>query len=151
MSAGRRLQFMRKKLGLVLLFSALLSSVAPVARETSVAAPRPNVLFISGRRPDAIRVWNLTSHFRQTAPDVISLPEHFKHHGYITQGIGKIYHDPAYADRVAALSGELKKGFMTFLTFMPLRSQNLLPDLPQPSSGQMAGVSNGTLLVAGGS
>jgi arylsulfatase A-like enzyme len=51
--------------------------------------------FLSGRRPDAIRVWNLTSHFRKTAPDVISLPEHFKRHGYITQGIGKIYHDPA--------------------------------------------------------
>src|SRR5215475_2572816 len=140
MSAGRRFQFMCKKLGLVLLFSAMLSCVAPGAQETSVAAPRPNVLFI-----------NLTSHFRQTAPDVVSLPEQFKHHGYITQDIGKIYHDPAYADRVAALSGELKKGFMTFLTFMPLRSQNLLPDLPQPSSGQMAGVSNGTLLVAGGS
>src|SRR5215831_4834878 len=92
MSAGRRFQFMRKKLGLVLLFSALLSCVAPGARETPVAAAA-----------------------------------------------------------VAALSGELKKGFMTFLTFMPLRSQNTLPDLPQPSSGQMAGVSNGTLLVAGGS
>ncbi|HEY6403275.1 MAG TPA: sulfatase-like hydrolase/transferase [Blastocatellia bacterium] len=51
--------------------------------------------FLSGRRPDSIRVWNLTSHFRQTATDVVSLPEHFKRHGYVTQGIGKIYHDPA--------------------------------------------------------
>jgi arylsulfatase A-like enzyme/N-acetylneuraminic acid mutarotase len=51
--------------------------------------------FLSGRRPDSIRVWNLTSHFRQTAPDVVSLPEHFKRQGYVTQGIGKIYHDPA--------------------------------------------------------
>jgi arylsulfatase A-like enzyme/N-acetylneuraminic acid mutarotase len=51
--------------------------------------------FLSGRRPDAIHVWNLTSHFRKTAPDVVSLPEHFKLHGYVTQGIGKIYHDPA--------------------------------------------------------
>ncbi|MBO0860962.1 MAG: sulfatase-like hydrolase/transferase [Chloracidobacterium sp.] len=258
---------MRKKLVLALL-GLLLFSVAPVTREESVAAQRPNVLFIvtddlrttlgsygdstaitpnidrlarrsllfthayvqqavcnpsrqsflSGRRPDAIRVWNLTSHFRQTAPDVISLPEHFKRHGYIAEGIGKIYHDPAemqdpmswslpatfnvlakkedyllrenqappdkperkmaafeaadvpdeaypdgkvaaaavaatetvnlasdpaYADRIAALSGELKKGFMT------LRSQNPLPDLPRSSSGQMAGVSDGTLLVIG--
>ncbi|HZF41331.1 MAG TPA: sulfatase/phosphatase domain-containing protein, partial [Blastocatellia bacterium] len=53
--------------------------------------------------------------------------------------------DPAYGDRMAALSGELKKGFMT------LRSQNSLPDLPRASSGQMAGVSNGTILVIGGS
>jgi len=48
---------------------------------------------------------------------------------------------------MAVLSRELKKGFMT------LRSQNHphLPDLPQASGGQMAGVSNGTLLVIGGS
>jgi arylsulfatase A-like enzyme len=51
--------------------------------------------FLSGRRPDSIHVWNLTSHFRQTAPDVVSLPEYFKGQGYVSQGIGKIYHDPA--------------------------------------------------------
>jgi iduronate 2-sulfatase len=47
---------------------------------------------LSGRRPDSIRVWDLHSHFRQTAPDVVSLPEHFKENGYFAQGIGKIYH-----------------------------------------------------------
>jgi iduronate 2-sulfatase len=47
---------------------------------------------LSGRRPDSIRVWNLHTHFRKTAPDVVSLPEHFKLNGYFAQGIGKIYH-----------------------------------------------------------
>src|SRR5262245_40200591 len=132
---------MRKKLGLVLLLGALLFGVSPVARETPIAAPRPNVLFIvmddlrttlgsygdataitpnidrlaagsllfthstgrqavsnpsrqsflSERRPYSIRLSNLMSHFHQTAPDVVSLPEHFNRHGYVTQCIGKIY------------------------------------------------------------
>jgi iduronate 2-sulfatase len=47
---------------------------------------------LSGRRPDSIRVWDLHTHFRKTAPDVVSLPEHFKLNGYLAQGIGKIYH-----------------------------------------------------------
>jgi iduronate 2-sulfatase len=47
---------------------------------------------LSGRRPDSIRVWDLHTHFRETSPDVVSLPEYFKLNGYFTQGIGKIYH-----------------------------------------------------------
>ncbi|OAM89699.1 sulfatase [Termitidicoccus mucosus] len=48
---------------------------------------------LSGRRPDSIRVWDLHAEFRETAPDVVPLPEHFKLNGYRTQAIGKIYHD----------------------------------------------------------
>ncbi|MBA4147485.1 MAG: sulfatase [Verrucomicrobia bacterium] len=48
--------------------------------------------FMSGRRPDSIRVWNMVDHFRQTAPDVVTLPEHFKKHGYFARSFGKIYH-----------------------------------------------------------
>jgi iduronate 2-sulfatase len=47
---------------------------------------------LSGRRPDSIRVWDLNHLFRQTAPDVVPLPEHFKLNGYFTQAFGKIYH-----------------------------------------------------------
>jgi iduronate 2-sulfatase len=47
---------------------------------------------LSGRRPDSIRVWDLNRLFRQTAPDVVPLPEHFKLNGYFTQAFGKIYH-----------------------------------------------------------
>ena len=47
---------------------------------------------LSGRRPDSIRVWDLNRLFRQTAPDVVPLPEHFKLHGYFAQSFGKIYH-----------------------------------------------------------
>ena len=47
---------------------------------------------LTGRRPDTIRVWDLKTHFREAIPDVVTLPQHFRKHGYHTQGIGKIYH-----------------------------------------------------------
>ena len=33
---------------------------------------------LTGRRPDTIRVWDLGTHFRETLPDLVSLPQHFK-------------------------------------------------------------------------
>jgi len=47
---------------------------------------------MTGKRPDTLRVWNLGTHFRETMPDVITLPQWFKQHGYFTQSVGKIYH-----------------------------------------------------------
>ena len=47
---------------------------------------------LTGRRPDTIRVWDLKAHFRQTLPDVVTLPQHFKRHGHHTRSIGKILH-----------------------------------------------------------
>lgn len=49
---------------------------------------------MTGLRPDTIKVWDLNTHFRQNAPEVVTLPQHFKAHGYHTEAIGKIYHDP---------------------------------------------------------
>jgi iduronate 2-sulfatase len=48
---------------------------------------------LTGRRPDTLEVWNLATHFRDRAPDVVTLPQHFKQHGYRTRGIGKIFHN----------------------------------------------------------
>lgn len=47
---------------------------------------------LTGRRPDTIRVWDLATHFREALPDAVTLPQHFKNHGYHTQSIGKIFH-----------------------------------------------------------
>lgn len=47
---------------------------------------------MTGRRPDTIKVWDLQAHFRDTLPDVVTLPQHFKNRGYYTRSIGKIYH-----------------------------------------------------------
>ncbi len=54
---------------------------------------------MTGTRPDTTKVWDLETHFRTALPDVITLGQHFKQHGYFVQGMGKIYHggfdDPA--------------------------------------------------------
>ena len=50
---------------------------------------------MTGLYPDAIKVWRLNTHFRKTAPDVITLPQHFKNNGYHTESIGKVYHNYA--------------------------------------------------------
>ena len=47
---------------------------------------------LTGLRPDTIRVWDLKTHFRETVPDAVTLPQLFKDHGYHTQSIGKIFH-----------------------------------------------------------
>ena len=47
---------------------------------------------MTGMRPDTIRVWGLSKHFRQEKPDVVTLPQLFRQNGYHTHSIGKIYH-----------------------------------------------------------
>lgn len=48
---------------------------------------------LTGRRLDSLRIWDLPTHFRNTAPDAITLPQHFKNNGYFTQNIGKMFHN----------------------------------------------------------
>ena len=48
---------------------------------------------MTGLRPDATKVHDLWTDFRDSIPDVVTLPQHFKSHGYHSVGIGKIYHN----------------------------------------------------------
>ncbi|MEX2115117.1 MAG: sulfatase [Pirellulales bacterium] len=48
---------------------------------------------LTGLRPDTLRVWDLPTHFREHLPDVVTLPQWFKQHGYHTQNIGKVFHN----------------------------------------------------------
>jgi iduronate 2-sulfatase len=61
---------------------------------------------MTGLRPDNNGVVENNTLFRDTVPDVTTLPAHFANHGYSTVGIGKIYHDrqndPASWNRKAA-------------------------------------------------
>jgi iduronate 2-sulfatase len=47
---------------------------------------------MTGTYPDRTRVWDLHTDFRQSAPDLVSMPEHLANNGYETTAIGKIYH-----------------------------------------------------------
>ncbi|MBI4603248.1 MAG: sulfatase-like hydrolase/transferase, partial [Planctomycetes bacterium] len=48
--------------------------------------------FLSGRRPDATRIFDNTTPPRTALGDVAFLPEHFRKHGYFTARVGKIAH-----------------------------------------------------------
>lgn len=47
---------------------------------------------LTGLRPDSTRVYDLVTHFRDTVPDVVTLPQYFRQHGYFTGAFGKVYH-----------------------------------------------------------
>jgi iduronate 2-sulfatase len=59
--------------------------------QQAVCSPSRTSL-LTGRRPDTTKVYDLETHFRKTIPNVVTLPEHFKQHGYHSQGLSKIYH-----------------------------------------------------------
>ncbi|MEQ1859515.1 MAG: sulfatase [Chthoniobacteraceae bacterium] len=49
---------------------------------------------LSGLRPDQTRITHNYVEFRDLNPDVITLPQQFKAHGYETVSVGKIFHRP---------------------------------------------------------
>lgn len=49
--------------------------------------------FMTGRRPHQLKIQGLQQHFRDLFPDIVTIPQHFKDHGYHSVGIGKIYHN----------------------------------------------------------
>jgi iduronate 2-sulfatase len=48
--------------------------------------------FLTGRRPDTTKAWTFTTSFRDSMPDAISLPQHFRRQGWWSASVGKIYH-----------------------------------------------------------
>ena len=59
--------------------------------QQAVCSPSRSSL-MTGRRPDATRVWDLETDFRTALPDAVTVSQYFKDHGYHSQGMGKIFH-----------------------------------------------------------
>ena len=59
--------------------------------QQAVCSPTRSSL-LTGRRPDATRVWDLNTHFRVALPEVVTLPQYFKANGYHCAALNKIYH-----------------------------------------------------------
>lgn len=59
--------------------------------QQAVCSPSRTSL-LTGCRPDTTKVYDLQTHFRKNLPDVVTLPQHFKNHGYTTRSMGKIFH-----------------------------------------------------------
>jgi iduronate 2-sulfatase len=47
---------------------------------------------LTGLRPDRVGVHDLPTHFRETTPSAITLPQYFREHGYYTARAGKVFH-----------------------------------------------------------
>jgi iduronate 2-sulfatase len=47
---------------------------------------------MTGLSPDATRVYDLTTHFREALPNVVTLGELFRQNGYYSARVGKIFH-----------------------------------------------------------
>ena len=53
---------------------------------------------ITGLRPETTGVLNNSVDFREKLPNVVTLPQHFKAHGYHTQSVGRVAHLPKLQD-----------------------------------------------------
>ncbi len=57
----------------------------------SLCSPSRSSL-MTGMAPDTTRVYDLQKHFRETLPEVVTLPQLFQKNGYFAARAGKIYH-----------------------------------------------------------
>jgi iduronate 2-sulfatase len=59
--------------------------------QQAVCAPTRASL-LTGTRPDTTRVYDLQTPLDTVRPDLVSIPHHFRNHGYETVALGKVYH-----------------------------------------------------------
>ena len=47
---------------------------------------------MTGLRPDTLKIEEIDTYFRDTVPEVVTLPQHFKANGYESVYVGKVFH-----------------------------------------------------------
>lgn len=70
---------------------------------------------LTGSKPDVTRVWDLHTNFRESNPELISMPEYLQSQGYETTAIGKILHksstSPGHDGKSWSIPHDLPKDF----------------------------------------
>ena len=56
---------------------------------------------LTGLRPDTLKIEEIDTFFRNTVPDVVTLPQLFKQHGYTTTYYGKVFHPGQTDDAIS--------------------------------------------------
>lgn len=107
--------------------------------QQAVCAPS-RASFMTGRKPDHTKVWNLNTHFRKALPDVLTMPQYFKNNGYFARQIGKIYHDPETAQDPQSWSATALLGVTTNLGKYVLQSN--LAHAPKANVAEAADVAD---------
>jgi iduronate 2-sulfatase len=72
------------------------------------------ISLLSGRRPATSGIYAIGPTLRSAMPNIVTLPQHFKNHGYQTASLGKVYHvgidDAASWSVPSWLSGKPRMG-----------------------------------------
>lgn len=50
------------------------------------------ISLLTGRHPWTTKIYEIGPFLRETMPDVVTLPQHFKNQGWFTRSLGKVYH-----------------------------------------------------------
>lgn len=50
------------------------------------------ISLLSGRYPATSGIYQIGPTLRSAMPDIVTLPQHFKHHGWFARSLGKVYH-----------------------------------------------------------
>lgn len=95
---------------------------------------------LSGTRPDTTGVLDNQHFMRPNMPDVISLPQHFKNHGYTSLSLGKIFHhserepgdDPQSWSKPSWYHGEPYKHWFNQESLDYVKQLKALPKAQQP-------------------
>ena len=95
---------------------------------------------LSGTRPDTTGVLDNQHFMRPNMPDVISLPQHFKNHGYTSLSLGKIFHhserepgdDPQSWSEPSWYHGEPYKHWFTQESLDYVKQLKAVPKAQQP-------------------
>jgi iduronate 2-sulfatase len=107
--------------------------------QVAVCNPSRNSL-LSGCRPDTTRVFDNQHYLRPNMPEVVTLPQHFKNHGYTTLSLGKVFHhserepgdDPESWSEPAWYHGEPYRHWFSEESLDYVKKLKALPKSKQP-------------------